>query len=181
MRPSQLPPSLPVASTLAILLLLAAGCTPTAGGGIEIRPTESRISQERATAEINVLLKNVTSAAISRDAEALSSFYAPDAQIVDVNGLTVGWESYRAKALDNTLDMLPRALPSSYRTGAATVRVQGNVAWAAFPYTITAEVNGRPTEIFGYGTVTLRHNGGEWQIVQAQTAGRPRRDGDPQF
>ena len=137
------------------------------------------ISQAQATTEVTAVLKEVARAAGARDIAALEKNYDPNAQIVDFGGITKGWSNYKTKNLSTSMAQLSSSTGDAHRVGAVDVRVEGNVAWAAFPYAITADVNGTATEIFGYGTATLRHDGTRLLIVQAQTAARQRRSYDP--
>lgn len=174
---------------LAAILLATAGCRPDGGvastgaegkGAPAPAAAQSDITPEQATKEVNLVLQSVTRAAAAGDIATLDRHYAPDVHIIDRNGFTEGWDIYRAKHLEETRATLTKT-DGGYRPGTATVKVAGNVAWASFPYEVTVDIDGQPTQIFGYGSVTLRHDGSAWQIVQTMTSGRPRKASDPTF
>lgn len=178
------------------LLLMSSGCDPgtqTTGntatanaGGASPSPTANATSPERdreaVTAVINGVVNETQRVTQNRDnlaagARSLDKYFDEEVTIIDSSGFTKGWSTYREKNLEGQL----RTVVSNYRVGGLNINLAGDMAVASYPYTINADVNGKTTTIFGYGTTALRRRGSDWKIIHTQSSGRPMRETDPKF
>jgi ketosteroid isomerase-like protein len=50
------------------------------------------------------------------------------------------------------------------------IRVDGNVAWAAYQWRFEAEADGKPTAAIGHTTLVLEKRNGQWLIVHNHTS-----------
>lgn len=117
-------------------------------------------------------------AAVERsDLEALDTLYAGDSLLViEGAGINRGWRDYR----DNHLAPELREFRNfKYRPFELEVRVSGDLAWATYRYSMTADVGERRVDVVGRGTVILERNGTRWVVRLTQTASRARRPTDP--
>lgn len=183
-------------SMLAVaVLLMSSGCDPgtqssgnntTGNVGASPTPTANATSPERdreaVAAVINGAVNETQRVTQNRDnlaagARSLDKYFDEDVTIIDSSGFTKGWSTYREKNLEGQL----RSVASSYRVGGLNINIVGDMAVASYPYTINADVNGKTTTIFGYGTTALRRRGSDWKIIHTQSSGRPMKETDPKF
>lgn len=171
-------------AAVAFMLVAAAGCSQSQVAeqpGQEMEPTPE-FSQEEVTREVSAILDGISAAVAEGDIEALSQYYARDVTIIDRNGVTRGWDSYRQESLPAGLESVAGGRGPGYLFGGPTVGgVQGNTAWAFYPYSLEVRTPEGTREIFGYGTMVLRYDGADWKIAHIQSAGRDRQPGDPTF
>lgn len=111
------------------------------------------------------------------DLGAMDTLYAGDSlTVVEGAGINRGWRDYR----DNHLaPELKEFRNFRYRPQEIEVRVVGDIAWAMYRYTLSAEMGERKVDVVGRGTAILERRGGRWVVRHSQTASRPRRPSDP--
>jgi ketosteroid isomerase-like protein len=114
---------------------------------------------------------------VAADSRSLDKYFDDDVTIVDSSGFTKGWANYRDKNLVPQL----RSVANNHKIADLNVTVIGDMALATYRYTLDADVNGKTTSIFGYGTTVLRRRGSDWKILHTQSSGRPTKDTDPKF
>ena len=117
------------------------------------------------------------------DAEHMRQYYADD--VTFVSGLYEpplhGWENYAA-AYKNQFSQLTSARLDRENT---YIKMEGNIAWAAYQWDFHAMMNGQAAAARGQTTLILERRGDRWVIVhnhtseicpdetQAQTPARP--------
>ncbi len=92
--------------------------------------------------------------------------------IIEGAGVNHGWAEYRDEHLKPELERFENF---EYRFSSIEPQIRGNVAWAAFRYTVVADIDERHIDIEGRGTAVLEKVGGRWVISHLHTSGRPRR------
>lgn len=110
----------------------------------------------------------------------LDKYYDENVTIIDSSGFTKGWATYRDKNLGPQFKTL--AGSGAHKIADLSVTPLGpDTAIATYRYTVDVQLDGKPTPIFGYGTLVLQQKGNVWKVVHQQTAGRPMKDTDPRF
>jgi hypothetical protein len=89
--------------------------------------------------------------------------------IIEGSGVNHGWIDYRDNHLKPELDSFRNF---RYTYSAVEPVVRGNVAWAAFRYTLGADTPNGHVEAEGRGTMILEKQQGRWVIVHMHTSGR---------
>jgi ketosteroid isomerase-like protein len=110
------------------------------------------------------------------DLAALDSLYAGDSlTVIEGAGLDRTWKDYRDHHLVPELKEFENF---RYQPSEIEAHVAGDVAWAIFRYTLTADVEGRPVDVVGRGTAILERRGSRWVVRHTHTSGRARRASD---
>ncbi len=170
------------------------GCQSTpAVGGSESRKAsslksagmESNRKKEAAIREVlnRVVLEVNQQVAEKREplASVMNRYFHKDATFVGPGGFTRGLGKYQdsgqAKVQEESIKRAVIDEPT-YKILILDVTTSGDVGWATYNYNLDTEVEGKPTTIFGYGTVIMGNTNGEWQIMHTQSSGRPLKDTD---
>ena len=133
--------------------------------------TTAATAQENEVAAIRALLEPVATSMQAGDMAALDAVYAPGGgvHIIEGTGVNHGWIDYR----DNHLGPELAAFENfTIRYFAIEPQVRGDVAYSAFRYELSADMNGEHIEIEGRGTAILERMAGQWKIVHTHTSGR---------
>jgi len=130
-------------------------------------------AQEDDVAQIRSLLERVAALMQAGDLAPLDDIYAPGrgVHIIEGAGVNHGWEEYRDHHLAPELEAFENF---SYRYFAIEPQVRGDIAFSAFRYELTADLESGQIEIEGRGTAILERMDGQWRIVHTHTSGRPK-------
>lgn len=170
-------------STRALLHILAAVVMAT---GPEVLPAQRPVvtpagesgagARSQDEAQVVATIRALFDAAERVDLRALDTLYAGDSlTIIEGAGIDRTWADYR----DHHLVPEMREFRNlQYRPVEIEPHVAGNLAWAIFRYTLTADVNGRPANVIGRGTAILERRGVRWVVRHTHTSGRTRRATD---
>ena len=122
-----------------------------------------------AVADVRNVLEQNAKGFEKGDMHALDSIWAHDENVtVFENGYAnYGWSDYRDHHLKPEVEEMKNV---AYRLTDIKPRVAGEIAWATFKYTITAEYQGKKVDGAGLGTAVLERRGGEWKIVHWHTS-----------
>lgn len=90
--------------------------------------------------------------------------------IIEGAGVNHGWADYRDHHLAPELGAFNDL---SYRWFAIEPVVDGDAAWAAFRYELSADTERGSIDIEGRGTIVLQRTD-RWRVVHLHTSGRPR-------
>jgi len=128
-------------------------------------------------AQVAATVEALFAAAERGDLAALDTLYAGDSlTVIEGAGMDRRWTEYRDHHLAPELKEMKNF---RYRPSDIEARVVGNMAWAIFRYTLTAEMGTRQADIVGRGTAILERRGSRWVIRHTHTSGRARRPTDP--
>ena len=128
-------------------------------------------AQSDSTSEVRNLLEFVAATFESGDLNSLDEVFAPGpgVHIIEGAGVNHGWAEYRDHHLRPELEAFENF---EYRYFAIEPVVRGDMAFAAFRYELSADLNGSPLNIEGRGTAVLEQLEGRWKIVHLHTSGR---------
>lgn len=146
-------------------------------------------AKQGAEATVNGILNVANRSGQKRDnpeaavADARADFdkyYDENVTIIDSSGFTKGLATYRDKNLGPQFKTL--AGSGAHKIADLSVNaLTPDTAVATYRYTVDVQLEGKPTPIFGYGTLVLQQKGNAWKVVHQQTAGRPMKETDPRF
>ncbi len=139
-------------------------------------PARGDRARSQNEARVAATLRALFDAAERVDLTALDTLYAGDSlTIIEGAGINRTWTDYRDHHLVPEMKEFKNL---RYRPTAIEPHVAGDVAWAIFRYTLTADVNGRPVDVVGRGTAILVRRGVRWVVRHTHTSGRARRQSD---
>ena len=90
--------------------------------------------------------------------------------IIEGAGVNHGWADYRDNHLAPELEAFENF---EYRWYAIEPVVDGDAAWAAFRYDLSADTERGSVAVEGRGTIVLQRRDGQWRVVHMHTSGRP--------
>lgn len=129
------------------------------------------------TAAVIATIGALFAAAERNDLVALDTMYAGERlTIVEGAGINRGWADYRDHHLAPEMKEMKNF---RYRPFEIEAWVAGDLAWAMYRYSLTADMNGRAVDVVGRGTAILERQGTRWIVRHTQTASRARRPTDP--
>jgi hypothetical protein len=126
---------------------------------------------DEAEAEIVLTLERIADSFESGELGLLDEVFAPGpgVHIIEGAGVNHGWAEYRDEHLRPELEAFKNLV---YRYFAIEPVVRGELAFAAFRYELSADLNGGPLNMEGRGTAVLEQLEGRWKIVHLHTSGR---------
>lgn len=153
------------------MLLKKAIAVPVAGIAIVSAPRAHEGESTKAVDPdpvVEILLLNA--AAVERgDLGALNNLWGEDdSLVVFENGYANhGWADYRDHHLVPELAEMRNV---KYRLSDIKTHPSGEIAWATFKYTISADLADRHVEGAGVGTAVLGNQGSSWRILHWHTS-----------
>lgn len=157
---------------IALLLTLAAPALAAVQGVSHSSGPEADVKAVKAAFD------NILAASNNRDEATLDLLFSPDLTVIDSHGLTRGWDTYKATALDSQYARVAEST-EPHVVSDTSVAVNGDTAWVTYQFTTSADTNGVTETYFGYGTVILTRNAlGEWIAEHMQSNARALRDGE---
>ena len=125
------------------------------------------ISNTSETQEFKQLIEGTHKAWNSHHPDALSKFYAQDADLIFYDALPMqyrGWNEYEQGIQTNLFDKMPKFILSANDDLRLTRR--DNLAWTTFTWHLSAKLNdGTPIETDGRQTDIWEKRDGKWLIV----------------
>ena len=147
--------------TLIALLAAAAATIPVAA------------QSARDDAGIVAWLQSFDRTFVSKDLDALASFYHPDVTIYEGGGINNGWTDYRdhhigpeMKGFDN--------LQFEHRNVVVHLLEGGAAAYVTSEYALKARVAGKDVDSGGLETLVIVRVGGAWKIRHSHSSARRR-------
>jgi len=140
------------ALVLGVLTVLGSNVVPS---------VSAQSGDERAV--IDVLTREA--AAVEKgDLAALDKIWANDEAVTvfESGHANYGWNDYRNTHLGPELKAFKN---TKYAFSDMKVKTSGNLAFATFKYTLSAEMGTRRVDSGGLGTAVLEKQGGKWRIV----------------
>lgn len=118
--------------------------------------------------QIDYMLSEMLGAWQIGDVEKLHSRYADDVSLV--NGAwappIIGWTNYLASYQENRTHMQRVSMERSN----TYIKVNGNVGWACYQWSFSADVDGKLMQSQGHTTVVVEKRNGQWIIVHNHTS-----------
>ena len=129
--------------------------------------------QNADTSEVRMVIERLSGLMQAGDFEAIGEIYAPErsVHIIEGAGVNHGWEEYRDDHLRPELEAFSNF---EYRYFAIEPQVRGNIAFAAFRYELSADIESDHLDVEGRGTIILEKMNDQWKIVHIHTSGRRR-------
>jgi len=128
-------------------------------------------AQSDDVSRIRTLIESAAQSMQEGDFAALDNLYssARGVHIIEGAGVNHGWVDYRDNHLKPELEAFQNF---EYRYFAIEPQVNGDIAYAAFRYELSADTANNHIEIEGRGTMVLERMGTQWKIVHSHTSGR---------
>jgi len=139
-----------------------------------VPPVTAQSNDEKAV--IDVLTREA--AAVEKgDLPALDKIWANDETVTvfESGHANYGWNDYRNTHLGPELKEFKN---TKYAFSDMKVKTSGNLAFATFKYTLSADMGTRHVDSGGLGTAVLEKQGGKWRIVHWHSSA-PRRQPTP--
>jgi ketosteroid isomerase-like protein len=122
---------------------------------------------------IVVWLQAFDRAFVSKDLDALSSFYHPDVTIFEGGGVNNGWADYRDRHIGLEMKTFDN-LQFEHRQVAVHLLNGGAAAYVTSEYALKARVAGKDVDSGGLESLVLIKVGGAWKIRHSHTSARRR-------
>ena len=131
----------------------------------------AQTSEEKAV--VNVLTREAA-AVESGDLAALDKIWANDESVTvfESGHANYGWLDYRNTHLGPELKEFKN---TKYAFSDMKVKTSGNLAYATFKYTLSADMGTRKVNSGGLGTAVLKKQGGKWRIVHWHSSSQRQR------
>lgn len=129
--------------------------------------------QDEDVQEVRMVIERLAGLMQAGDFEAIGEVYAPGRSVHIIEGVGVnhGWEEYRDDHLRPEFEAFSNF---EYSYSAIEPQIRGNIAFAAFRYDLSADMESDHIDVGGRGTIILEKMNDQWKIVHIHTSGRPK-------